>query len=181
MLKKSLAILLLLMLAIPPLSAQPLDGSIEEPLERPPEVRGTFDDWIVRCEPADPDAFGAQDLCEMYQQVSEQETGQTVLEIVVGYPPGENELVALLNLPLGIRLPPGGQLRIEDLEPIEFPIQICIASGCRADLVLDSDAISAMRSGEEATIVIADPQGRGVALPISLRGFSAALNELEGL
>lgn len=172
MLKNLIIGLALVLLGVGNANAQ----SFEEPPEV--EVRGTFEDWIVRCEPPDPDAFGAEELCEMYQQVSEQDSGETVLEIVIGYPPGENTLVALLNLPLGIRLPPGAQLRVEDREPIEFPIQICVASGCRADFALDDDTISAMRSGLEAVVVVADPQGRSVALPISLRGFSFFLPRL---
>lgn len=179
-LKNLLFTLALVLMGASSVNAQSLDEPMDEPLAEP-EVRGTFDDWVVRCGPADPDAFGAEDICEMYQQVSEQESGQTVLEMVIGYPPGESELVALMSLPLGIRLPPGGQLRVEDREPVSFPIQICIDSGCRADVALDEETVSAMRSGMEAAVVIADPQGRGVALPISLRGFSAALDELEGL
>ena len=180
MLKKSLFTALLLLMSAASVGAQSLDEPLNDSGSQA-EVVNTFDDWVVRCGPADPDSFGAEELCEMYQQVSEEESRQTVLEIVIGYPPGENELVALMNLPLGIRLPPGGQLRVEDRDPVEFPIQICIASGCRADLGLDDETVQAMRSGVEAAVVIADPQGRGVALPLSLRGFSAALNELQGL
>lgn len=180
MLNKLLFTLALVLLGFSTANAQSLDEPVDEPLPEP-EVVDTYQDWMVRCGAADPDAFGAEELCEMYQQVSEEESGQTVLEIVIGYPPGEDQLVALMSLPLGIRLPPGGQLRVEDREPVSFPIQICIESGCRADVALDEETVSAMRSGMEAAVVIADPQGRGVALPLSLRGFSAALDELEGL
>ncbi len=143
------------------------------------ETRAEFQDWIVRCQPAPEQAFGAGDLCEMYQGVSEQESGQTVMEVVIGYPQGAEQPIALFNLPLGMRLPPGVQLQVDDNQPLRFDVQLCLRGGCRADIALEPELVSQMRAGSAAVLTIADPQGRGVELPLSLAGFSAALDEVE--
>ncbi len=144
-----------------------------------PEVRSEHQDWIVRCQPAPEDAFGAGELCEMYQGVSESESGQTVFEVVIGYPQGAESPIALFNLPLGMRLPPGVQLQVDENEPVRFAVQICLNSGCRGDIAIDETLESQMRAGAQAVLTIVDPQGRNIGLPLSLTGFSAALDEVE--
>lgn len=156
------------------------DPALEPQAERPQaEVKARHEDWIVRCQPAPEDAFGADEFCEMYQQVSEQENDQTVLEAVIGFPPDAERPVALFNLPLGMLLPPGVQLRIDDGEAERFPVQICLQAGCRSSIELTDDLVSQMRAGERATLTIADPQNRDVEIPLSLLGFSAALDEVS--
>ena len=174
----------LVMLLTAPLATAQQDGGVDPSLggqnnDSRAEIRAEHDDWVVRCQPAPEDAFGATELCEMYQQVSEQESQQTVLETVIGYPQGAEQPVALFNLPLGMRLPPGVQLQVDDNEAVRFPVQICLRSGCRADIELDSELVAQMRAGSEAVLTIADPQGRGVELPLSLMGFSAALSDVS--
>ncbi|PWG62025.1 invasion associated locus B family protein [Sediminicurvatus halobius] len=180
-----LALLLALLLAVTPAIAQQLgdgDGNTEGPAgtdQSEAEVADQYEDWVVRCQPPPEDEFGAAELCEMYQQVTHQESGQSVMEVVIGYPQGEDQPVALFNLPLGMRLPPGVQLQVDDNEPIRFPVQLCIRNGCRADVQLESGLVEQMKAGTQATITIADPQGRGVQLPISLLGFTAALDHVS--
>ncbi|QGM21211.1 invasion associated locus B family protein [Spiribacter sp. 2438] len=167
-----------------PLALAQQDDALMDPATDPgaapeAEIRAEHQDWVVRCQPAPEDAFGAGESCEMYQQVSEQETGQTVLETVIGFPPGADQPVALFNLPLGMLLPPGVQLQVNDNEPIRFAVQLCVQSGCRADIVLEPELVEQMRAGSQATLTIADPQGQGVELPLSLMGFSASLDDVE--
>ena len=173
---------LVIALSIPATTALAQTDAPETEMQAPQaEVRGQYQDWIVRCQPAPEDAFGAGELCEMYQSVSESENGQTVFEVVIGYPQGAESPIALFNLPLGIRLPPGVQLQVDDNERFSFPIQTCITTGCRGFIALDQGLETQMRSGAEAVLIIADPQeDRGLALPpLSLSGFSASLNEVE--
>ncbi len=163
-------------------AAQSIDPepALEPQGEQPQaEVRARHENWVVRCQPAPEEAFGASEFCEMYQQVSEQESEQTVLEVVIGYPQDAGQPVALFNLPLGMRLPPGVQMQVDDNEPVQFPVQLCLGSGCRADIELSETLIGQMRAGTEAVLTIVDPQGRNVELPMSLLGFSAALDELQ--
>jgi len=143
------------------------------------EVVDQYEDWVVRCQPPPEQEFGAGELCEMYQQVTHEESGQSVMEVVIGYPEGQDQPVALFNLPLGMRLPPGVQLQVDDNEAIRFPVQLCIRNGCRADVRLAPELVAQMRAGAQATITIADPQGRGVQLPVSLLGFTAALEHVS--
>jgi invasion protein IalB len=168
--------------------AQPEPGSLTPPPEAQPPQEGQqgevtdverFEDWAVRCgEIEDPSGDTAQ-VCEMLQRVSIQETGQPVMEMAIGYLPEREQPVAVFTLPLGIRLPPGVQLTVDGGEPIRFPVQICVRQGCRADLVLTPELIESMRNGTEAQIAVIDPRGQPVRLPVSLIGFTAALERIQ--
>jgi invasion protein IalB len=156
------------------------DPALEPQAERPQaEVRERNQDWIVRCQPAPEDAFGAGEFCEMYQQVSEQQNDQTVLEAVVGFPPDSERPVALFNLPLGMLLPPGVAMSIDGGEAERFAVQICLQAGCRTSIELGDELLGQLRAGERATLTIADPQNREVEIPLSLLGFSASLETLR--
>ncbi|MEX0451718.1 invasion associated locus B family protein [Spiribacter sp. 218] len=171
---------LMMALALPAVAQEAAEPTITpESDQAQASVTAEHEDWIVRCQDAPDDAFGADKLCEMYQQVSAQETEQTVLEAVIGYPQGAEQPIALFNLPLGMRLPPGVELQVDDNDAIGFAVQICLSSGCRADIALDGPLVEQMRAGTEATLTIADPQGQRVQLPLSLMGFSDALDDVE--
>ncbi len=158
--------------------AQTTDG--EAALQQPQaDISAEYEDWVVRCQPASDEAFGAGELCEMYQQVSEQNSQQTVLEVVIGYPQGADQPIALFNLPLGIRLPPGVALSVDSNDALNFPIQICLRSGCRANIALSEDLTNQLQAGNQAQLTVADPQGREIQLPLSLLGFSAALSDVQ--
>ncbi len=174
-----LRLIAILLLTLTSLGSAALAQTEQDNSADQPEVRSEHEDWIVRCQPAAEDAFGAGELCEMYQGVSESESGQTVFEVVIGYPQGAESPIALFNLPLGMRLPPGVQLQVDDNEPVRFAVQVCLNSGCRGDIAINETLETQMRAGAQAVLTIADPQGRGIELPLSLTGFSAALDEVE--
>ncbi len=178
-----------LLLGLLPFAAtgQPEPGSLDAPpaAEEPPEEpqgeeaeTERFDDWLVRCGEIENNGETAR-ACEMLQQVSQEETNQPVMEIAIGYLGDEERPVAVFTLPLGIRLPPGVQLQVGDAEPVRIPVQICVRQGCRADLLLEEDLVAAMRQGTEMQLSVLDPRGERVDLPISLLGFTAALERIS--
>lgn len=136
-----------------------------------------FDDWAVRCGQLGEEQ-GNREVCEMLQRVSVEETGQPVMEMAVGYVPDTSEPVAVFTLPLGVRLPPGVQIQVDDQEPSRFPMQLCMNQGCRADLLLDDELLAQLRRGRQAEITVLDPGGQPVVLPVSLIGFTSALERI---
>jgi invasion protein IalB len=141
------------------------------------EVR-QHQDWTVRCgAPAE----GAPEACEMMQQRLD-EQGQTVLAIAVGKVPNTNDPGMLIILPLGIWLPPGVALRVDDGEEIPARIERCERRGCQVELLLEPDILTRLKAGTEVNVLfqIYDENGQPqvVGVPFSLLGFTAALNEI---
>jgi invasion protein IalB len=141
------------------------------------EVR-QFQDWAVRCgAPAE----GAPEACEMVQQRLD-EQGQTVLAIAVGRVPNTDDPGMLIILPLGIWLPPGVVLRVDNGEEVPARVERCERRGCQVELLLEPKVLTLLRAGTEANVLfqIYDENGQPkvVGVPFSLLGFTAALNEV---
>jgi invasion protein IalB len=141
------------------------------------EVR-QFQDWAVRCgAPAE----GAPEACEMVQQRLD-EQGQTVLAIAVGRVPNTDDPGMLIILPLGIWLPPGVVLRVDNGEEVPARIERCERRGCQVELLLEPNVLTLLKAGTEANVLfqIYDENGQPkvVGVPFSLLGFTAALNEV---
>lgn len=136
----------------------------------------TYEDWTLRC---GQNANSQTEICYMVQQVSSKETQKPVLQIAIGYFGPERREIALITLPLGVRLPPGLALQVTGQEPHKRPFERCVAIGCQAQLPLDDVTIGEMKAGLDGRILFQDRSGRTVALPFSLKGFTAAYNGLK--
>jgi invasion protein IalB len=149
--------------------AAPAEGTITE---------RQFKDWTVRC---GRHAEQGPEVCEMQQQQTDNE-GRTVMAVAVGQVPGSSDLGLLVVLPLGILLPAGVTLQIDS--GAEMPLQVdrCERQGCRIEMLLETDLMTRLKAGSQAKVFFEafDPQGerRRLGIPLSLLGFSAALNEV---
>lgn len=135
-------------------------------------------DWDVACNPD-----GKQ--CAMVQIGNDSE-GTPVLEMVVRQldeplEVGESTAIAVLDVitPLGVILPEGLSLKIDDGRQESAPFQVCTEQGCLVREPIDSELVSRLKRGSKALVsVIAINQGEVIA-SISLKGFTAAFDSLK--
>jgi invasion protein IalB len=147
----------------------------------PPDVEMTerrFEDWMVRCgRPRGQEA----EVCEMQQQQIDNED-RTVMAVAVGKVPGSSDVGLLVLLPLGILLPAGVTMQIDGGAAIPLEVERCERQGCRIERLIEPDLMSRLKAGTKATVFFEafDPQGKRqrLGVPISLLGFTAALNEV---
>jgi invasion protein IalB len=134
-------------------------------------------DWTLRCQLPQPE----QEICEMRQRIVDQ-NGNRVVLAVVGRLPNLDIPGLLILLPLGIALPPGTFLQIDQGEERRVQVERCESQGCRIELLLDDDLLPLLKAGSRASIGFHVYDGQGerprVDVPISLIGFSAALAEV---
>ena len=134
-------------------------------------------DWTLRCQLPEPD----QEICEMRQRIVDQ-NGNRVVLAVVGRLPNVDIPGLLILLPLGIALPPGTFLQIDQGEERRVQVERCESQGCRIELLLDGELLPLLKAGSQARIGFHVYDGQGerprVEVPISLIGFSAALAEV---
>jgi invasion protein IalB len=137
-----------------------------------------FQDWQLRCERA---TEQRPEFCEMRQRIVDQDGNRVVLA-VVGRLPTIDRLGLLFIVPLGIALPPGAFLKIDQGEEQPVPVERCDQQGCRIELVPDEGLLTRLKAGTRATVSFHVYDGQGerprVDVPISLLGFSAALAEV---
>jgi invasion protein IalB len=139
-----------------------------------------FQDWMVRC--GRPNEQGPE-VCEMQQEQIDRED-RTIMAVAVGKVPGTSEVGLLILLPLGILLPAGVTMQIDGGAAIPLQVERCERQGCRIERILEPDLLNRLKGGTKATVYFeaVDPQGerQRLGVPISLLGFTAALNEVTG-
>ena len=152
-----------------PRGQAPAEGAITE---------RQFKDWTVRC---GRHSEQGPEVCEMQQQQIDKED-RTVMAVAVGRVPGRSDLGLLVMLPLGILLPAGVTLQIDGGAEVPLQVDRCERQGCRIEMLLEPDLLTRLKAGTKATVFFeaVDPKGerQRLGVPISLLGFTAALNEV---
>lgn len=140
------------------------------------ETDDTFGSWAARCSNPHGSPYSR---CHIFQNLIQKQAGQRVLRISVGYGQNSGKPLIILDLPLGIWLPSGVQLVIDNQEPLRMPIQRCTQEGCRASANLDMDTLQRLRDGAVLTVIVYSAEREEVALPVKLDGFGAGFQALS--
>ena len=137
----------------------------------------TYGDWGYQCDKA-PD--GSDQLCYVYQNVTKKEGGELVLGARIAYREGEAQPLIVATVPLGSLLPAGAAMVMDGVEPIKLQYFLCAQQGCTTVATpLTPAMVEAMKKGEQAVIRVAAPNKQVVGLPLSLKGFTKALDSLK--
>lgn len=131
--------------------------------------------WGTRCEK---DAKGRAQACEMYQRLVDMQSGMRVAEFAIGFH-GGNTARGVIVLPLGILLPGGVTMSIDDQESFKFSVRYCTAQGCIAHVDLDDNLIALMKANGQAIFRYRTYQGEMIKMPMTLAGFTKAYNEIR--
>lgn len=138
------------------------------------EVYGS---WVKVCQPAeDAQAEG----CQITQIANQQESGKRVFQTTVGFVQDREEPVLFLNAPLGIYLPKGISISVDEAEPVTARVQRCDQNGCLGLLALGTELAGQLKGGEKAQVIFAATNEQLIQLPLDLNGFTDALAALEG-
>jgi invasion protein IalB len=137
----------------------------------------TFGDWGYKCDSSED---GTQKLCYAFQNVTKKENGQLVLGARIAYRDGQSEPLIVVTVPLGSLLPPGAALMMDGVEPVKMTYFLCAVEGCTTVAApLPPAMVTAMKKGERAVVRVAAPNNQVVGLPLSLTGFTKAINTLS--
>lgn len=134
-----------------------------------------FGNWRVNCEL---DQQTSREGCFIVQNLVLREGGQRVLQFAIGFVEETPEPIALISLPLGISLPPGARIQIDDREPKRIPIERCEPNGCRAGMKLGEDILDGLRKGTQISVTFYDAKREPIEVPLSLDGFEEGLAAL---
>ena len=141
----------------------------------------TSGDWTKGCISAPKDRPNATEQCFIFQRLFPPGSEQAAATVAVGRPGPGKPLLASLTVPLGVNLPQGITLWVDGDEKAvrRPPLLFCVQAGCEANMQMDEVMLGAFKQHLSGTLSFAMVDGRQVALPISLRGFTNALAFLE--
>lgn len=155
-------------------SALPVLAQSQAPAPAEPEIE-RIQDWALQCTKAQTDK---PRTCFLIHDVFRAENNQRILQVVVGHFGADNVLGALFFVPLGIRLPPGLVLKIDQNEAQKLPLERCTTKGCQAQVLLADPLLSSFKAGNGGEITFEDATGQAVGVTFSLKGFTAGLGKL---
>lgn len=134
-----------------------------------------FDAWTLRCEEA-----SEARQCIMLQNLVLIGGGEPVLHFSIGLAPSGGTPTALISLPLGISLPPGVSVRIDDGKSANFPVERCEPDGCQAGMHLRDATVDQLKHGNKLEITFFDGERQPIVVEVPLAGFAAAFVAMQG-
>ena len=101
-----------------------------------------------------------------------------MLQVVAGRFGPEKVLGAVIFVPVGVRLPPGIRIQVDDRPQRVIPFEVCDSETCQARAILEGDLLEEFKAGMTGQVNFQNAAGRPRTVPISLKGFTAALRAL---
>jgi invasion protein IalB len=102
------------------------------------------------------------------------DTGMLVIGAVLIEPEGGASKVLRVTLPLGMQLPQGTRVIVDQGQPMNAPYMICFPNGCMADYEASAELIGKMKKGQSMVVQGINGQGQAVSLPLPLPDFAKA-------
>jgi invasion protein IalB len=138
-------------------------------------VRSVYGDWQIRCE-TPPGAQGEQ--CALMQSVTAEDRPNVGLTVIVLKTADQKARVMRVVAPLGVMLPSGLGLKIDNNDVGRAGFVKCLPNGCIAEVVMDDKLIDQLRNGHTSTFIIFQSPEEGIGFPMSLKGFGDGYDKL---
>jgi invasion protein IalB len=132
--------------------------------------------WSTRCASVSRDAPLE---CAIEQTAVLSRTGQLVIAVNIRVPADTHTPSALIQLPLGLNIPAGAKLQVDDGSTVDLPIQTCEARGCYAGTAIAPDLLAAMKSGKQLKISFQNLNKETLTVPLPLTDFAAAYEKIK--
>jgi invasion protein IalB len=138
-------------------------------------IKDKHGDWVTRCETPP----GAQhEQCAIVLSVVDQERPNLILVVIVLNTADRKARLMRVIAPLGVLLPPGVSLRIDEADAGRLNFLQCLPNGCVAQLAMDDALIDKLKNGKTATLGIFQTPEQGVGVQAPLAGFKEGYEQL---
>ena len=138
-------------------------------------VRSVHGDWQIRCD-TPPGAQSEQ--CALIQSVTAEDRPNVGLTVIVLKTADQKSRLMRVLAPLGVLLPSGLGLKIDQTDVGRAGFVRCLPNGCVAEVVMDDKLVGQLRAGQLATFIIFQTPEEGIGIPLSLSGFGAGFDKL---
>lgn len=132
--------------------------------------------WSTRCSSA---SRGAPLECLIEQTAVLTKTGQLIVLIDIRVPSDTHAPVAVIQLPLGLNLPAGAKLQVDDGKATDLQIQTCEQRGCYANTPISPEMLAAMKTGKQLKVSFQNLAKEVIAIPMPLTDFAAAYEKIK--
>jgi invasion protein IalB len=138
-------------------------------------VKSKHGDWELRCE-TPPGA--AREQCGLMQKVADENKPNINVEVIIVKLADGTKYILRVVAPLGVVLPSGLGLKIDDIDVGRAGFVRCLPDGCVAEVVMDEKLIGQMKTGQKAIFIIFLTPEEGTGIPLALAGFKEGFDAL---
>lgn len=132
--------------------------------------------WIARCTSLSREAPLE---CAVEQTAVLTKTGQLIVLINIRVASDTRTPIALIQLPLGLNLPAGAKLQVDDGKAADLQIQTCEQRGCYANTPIAADMLAAMKTGKQLKVSFQNLGKETISIPMPLADFAAAYDKIK--
>jgi invasion protein IalB len=129
---------------------------------------------MVRCFPVN-----NPNPCDVFQELDDQNTHQRVLALSLAYAPSADRHLLQVTAPLEVAIQKGLTIQTDSYTSPVMKYRMCTREGCFVQIAPDNAMIEALaKSGPDAKINIVGDNGKTYSIKFSLKGFSAAHDDM---
>lgn len=139
------------------------------------KMKSRHGEWALVC---DTPPGAAAEQCALVQNVVAEDRPEMGLSVVVLRTADRQAELLRVLAPLGVLLPNGLGLYIDEKEIGNAFFTRCFNDGCYAEVVLEDKLLEAFRAGGTATFIVFQTPEEGIGIPIDLQGFSEGFEKL---
>ncbi|MBL1406021.1 MAG: invasion-associated locus B family protein [Hyphomicrobiales bacterium] len=132
-------------------------------------VKSQHGEWSLVCD-TPPGASSEQ--CALMQNVVAEDREEMGLSVVILRTADRKSELLRVLAPLGVLLPNGLGLYIDDKDIGNAFFTRCFNDGCYAEVVLKEKLLEAFKTGKSATFIVFQTPEEGIGIPIDLTGFT---------
>jgi invasion protein IalB len=106
-------------------------------------------------------------------------TGQLIGSVTIRMPGDTKEPVMMIQTPIGLFLPAGVSIDVDEKKPQRLELQTCDGNGCYAGSPVSDDFLASMLKGQKFNIKFQGLKEQEIKLQLSLVGFAAAFDKIK--
>lgn len=134
--------------------------------------------WVKLCEKA-PDITNPEqqlEVCLTHHEHIDGRNGQVVVSAAIREVQGQDKKALMVMVPLGMALPPGIQMKVDENQPVPLKYTLCHIAGCTAETEATPEIIQQMQNGQKLVVAAINLAGKAIAFPdVPLAGFTKTM------
>lgn len=132
--------------------------------------------WRSRCASASRQSVPE---CAIEQTAVLDKTGQMLAAVSVRLPPAGGQPVMMVHVPVGLFLPAGISVRIDEQSPLQLVVQTCDLRGCYAGSPVSAEMLKAMKAGKRLAVGFQSLSKQAVTVPLTLAQFAESYQRIQ--
>ena len=132
--------------------------------------------WRASCTASD---RAAALNCALEQGAFVVQTGQLLAKVTVRVDGADRKPALMIQTPLGLHLPTGVEIRVDEHKPESLALQTCDATGCYAGMAPSDALLGRLSGGRQLLVSFQDLSKREVKVSMPLQGFAEGLKKIR--